>query len=483
VKPRIFLADPLVRLRNTSRRGSLFIKRRPLAAFLVLLGLLLALIVISNLWPQPQPAEIVQTQTKKVEVYQIGTAPKIRVQAQIKKTGVITINALTSGVISQIHQVEGNRLVPGSSLVSIASNYQGGNISSVQRQIAQQQYKQTLETYPIQKELITKQREVAQKTDENNDQLRDIAGKSLQETRDLISLNENILGTIDTNLSTLEQDPTSNAALILSTKQLKSQFLSATSQARNALRNTEYQADPNKPQASLSDISRDITLKQLEMQDKQLEIGKELSRLQVVLAQVSESMYYPTSPFNGVVERVLVKPNEAVSPGTPLMVISQDVWDDPVSAIAYVSHDIASRVSVVEPSILYLGTTPISVTPYYVSTEAVQGQLYAVYYPIAEDMNKAVSDKEYIRVEIPLGLPDTSAAIPFVPLDVVYQSQNRSYLFVVDGDTARSREVTLGQVMGRFVEVESGLHLGDQIIVNRTVIEGEKVEVDPLQTK
>jgi multidrug efflux pump subunit AcrA (membrane-fusion protein) len=40
---------------------------------------------------------------------------------------------------------------------------------------------------------------------------------------------------------------------------------------------------------------------------------------------------------------------------------------------------------------------------------------------------------------------------------------------------AKSRELTLGPVYGQFVQVETGLGAGDRVIVNRNVIEGDKV--------
>lgn len=457
-----------------------FVDKRPLLFFLFLLGLLVLLIIFSNLIQNKQP---VQKETaavvKPVSVYQIGTAPKITVQAVTKKSGVIQITALSNGVIDKIHHVEGDTIKRGEPLVSMSSNYQGSNTFSIQRQIAQQQYNGLLKTYPDQKSAIKKQREIAEKTEENAEDLRSISEQSLSETQNLISLNEDILRTLDEDLRTLEQNPVANRAMILATKQLKSQFTSATNQARSNQRTTQYQASDDKPPAEIAELQKELTIKQLDIQLKQLDLNKEVTRLQAALAQVNEAIMFPVAPFSGTVQRVLVKEKQSVTSGTLLMVFAQAAEEDPITAVAFVSRDIAQRISRFEPSILHLGDAyTYTSLPSFVSSEAVEGTLYAAYYPIPDDMTGKVVSEGFITVEIPIGYPDTGAVIPFVPLDAVYVTRDSAYVFVVQDGRAKSKEVMLGQVYGRFVEITGGLGAGTQIILDRTVIEGDKVEVD-----
>lgn len=464
--------------RQISTKTLIFIDKRPIRSFLILLGVVLGLIIISNSLPQAKKEAPKVEIVKTVKLYRIGKAARISAQAQIKKTGVIQITAQAPGIISFIHKFEGESVSKGTLLVSISSNYYGGNSTSLQRQIAQKQYEGVSATYPTQKEVIQKQKEQAQKSDENSDLLRDITSKSNQETQNLITLNEQILKTLDEDLAKLQLDPTTNRQLILTTQQLKSQYLASTNQAKAALRSSEFQSASDKPSAQLSDLTREITIKQLEIQEKQLDINKEISKLQLALAQVNEAIYFPTAPFSGIVERVFVKPFESVNLGTPLFIISQTKEEDPITAIAFVSKDIAQRVSLLEESILHLGNTTYATRPYFISTEAVQGTLYAIYYPLPEELSPAVVSGGYITVDIPVGYPDTAGAAPFVPIDAIYQTQTNSYLFVEEDKKAKSREVKLGQVFGSFVEIESGIETGDSIILNRNIIEGDKVQAE-----
>ncbi len=81
----------------------------------------------------------------------------------------------------------------------------------------------------------------------------------------------------------------------------------------------------------------------------------------------------------------------------------------------------------------------------------------------------------FISVEMPIGMADTTMVATYVPLDAVYQTREKAYVFVKNGDTAKSRDVVLGQVFGDSVEIVSGLKNGDQVILNRNIIAGDKI--------
>lgn len=453
-----------------------FIDRRPLLFFFTLLGILLLLIIGNSLLQRPKVEKKEEEQRiKTVDVYQIGTAPKITVQAVTKKSGVIQIVALTSGIIDTIYHKEGDAVSHGEKLLGMVTTYQGKNALSLQRQIAQTQYNSIFETYTLQKEILEKQKELAEKTDDNSDALRNITEQSIGETQSLISLNEDILKTLDENLKTLEQNPVTNKDLILATKQLKSQFLSATNQARSGLRTSQYQANDNNPQSTLGRVQKEITINQLDVQQKQLDLNREISRLQFLVAKVNEELMVPVAPFRGTIQRVFVKEKQQVNPGAPLMVLSQVAEEDPITAVAFVSKDIADRVSRFESSVLHFGSTTFATLPTFVSTEAVEGTLYAIYYPIPDNFNRNVVSEGIITVEIPIGYPDTGTTIPFVPLDALYITQDKAYVFVIEKGVTRSRVITFGLVYGRFAEITQGLKTGDQIILDRTIIEGDLV--------
>lgn len=465
---------------KAKKRALIYVDKKPFESFFAVLGLFLLLIVISSLLGTPKQEEKKQVAAaKQVTVYTVGSAPKLTVQAQVEKSGVVHISALTPGVIQTIRKQVGQKVKKGEVLFNLSTNYQGGNSASLSRQLSQTQYQNIVDTYDTQKDMIRKQRDIAEKTDAQADQLRSIADQALHDTNDLINLNNDILSQIDKNIAQLEQTNVngSNDALILSTKELKSQFLSANNQAKQASRTAQLNSSEDQPPAQLSTIQKELTLQQLTIQDKMLDLNREVSRIQLQIARVTEAMMFPSAPFAGTVEKVFVKVGQQVNPGTELMVLSESTQDDPVIAIAYVSADIAHRISKLETSVIHVdSSTSFEAQPTYITQEAIQGSLYGVFFDIPEKYASRLTEKGFITIQLPIGYYNTSSVIPYVPIDAVYQTKEQDYVFVDDNGKAIAKTVELGNVFGSFVEVTNGLVSQDKVILDRNVIADDKVE-------
>lgn len=454
-------------------------EKRPVSTFLGLLFMLLGLIILSSVTNRPREAvKETALPTKEVEVYTIGTSPKITVQAQIEKSGVIKVVSLGSGVVQSINAEVGQVVSQGTNLVSMSTNYQGGNAFSLQRQLAQVQFKNAAETYKTNKELIDKQRELAEKSDKNSDELRIISNQSLEAARGLVNLNNEILTTLEAQQAELIAGNGGgvNDGAILQTKQLRSQLMAGNNQLEAGLRASEYSGADDKIPAELSNLSKDIALKQLDLQRKALNLNVEISKLNLTLAQINEAMMFPVSPVAGVVERIFVRKGQAVTPGTPLVQVSGN--SESLIAVALLSREMAEGVSRAKVSTLILGKESFDEVPFYVSSEATDGSLYTAHFQVPSEFASQVTDKGYIVIEIPIDFPKTGSSIPFIPIDAVFQTQDQAFVFVEENAAAQSRKVSLGKVVGRFVEVKQGLGESDRVILNRNVIAGDPVRID-----
>ncbi len=287
--------------KNAYTRSTRFIKLRPLASFLILLGLLLVFLIAGRLF-QPQPEEKGEQQiTKNVNVYSIGEGPQAEFQAKVEKSGVVKIIAQSGGIVQNIPVKEGQEVTKGQLIVSLANNYQGGNAASVQRQIAQTQYQNAIDSYGPQMDLINKQRDVATASAGQAQQTRDITRQSVNDTNGLIDANEDQLDKLREQYETLQQNPPeSTDATYTAYQQLPgqiNQLQGGINQLRASQRTGDLQSAEDKSPALLSNLQKEIALKQLEVQEKSINLGKEVSRLQVSLAYVSEALMYPSSPF------------------------------------------------------------------------------------------------------------------------------------------------------------------------------------------
>lgn len=459
------------------KKTTSFIKRRPLGSFFIALGLLLFVIIVGNILQRPEEKAPSTPRVKTVSVYSIGDTPKATFQAKIEKAGVVKIIAQTGGVVQRITISDGERVNKGQTVIVLSSNYQGGNAPAVQTQIARKQYQNVLDTFDQQKDLITKQREVANKTDENADKLREIQRESIDETNNLITDNQNLLDDMRDSVEALiAANNPANADTILQLQGSINQLQGGVNQLRLAQRNTEYQSSDDNPPARLSDLQKEVTLTQLDIQEKGLELNKQVSRLQLSLAFINEQLMYPASPFTGRVERVHVDVGQLVSPGTILATIAAD--DISTTAVLLVPENISKIILQGEPSELIIDGKTIAVTPYHVSTQATDGQLYSVLYNIPEEHQASVAANESIAINVPIAPADVVAALdPFIPIDAVYQTQDKAFVLVAEDGKAVSKEIILGNVYGSYVEALRGLSSGDEVILDRNVIAGEEVKI------
>ncbi len=463
--------------KNTYHRSVTFIKQRPVGSFFLILGLLLVLLIVSKFIQQTPPEKAPERVTRAVEVYSIGDGPKATYQARIDKTGVITIIAQSPGIVQNISVKEGDKINKGQQIISLSSNYQGGNAASVQRQIAQTQYQNVLDTFGTQNSLIQSQKDVATASAENEQRTRDITRQSLGETSDLVNANQDQLNSINDTLKLLKQSNTNGSSdqQIGELEGSANQLQSGLNQLRAAQRTSEYQASNENPPAIIANAQKEAALKQLDIQQKTLELNRDVSHLQVQLAYVNEAAFYPASPFTGTVQSIAVRKGQMVNAGTELATIAAD--DIESTAFLQVPQAVAAMLSTGEPSIIQKKNKKISITPLYVATEATSGQLYAVKYDIPSEYQDLFSNGEYVSIQVPLKASDTSSAVPLIPIDAVYQTQDKSFVLVAEKNKAISKDIQVGEVFGDYVEVESGLKRGDQVILNRNVIADDTVKI------
>ncbi len=442
--------------------------QNPFVSLFVVLGLLLITIAISNYLQKPVALEPVTTQIRAVTTYSVGEAPRIDVSAQVEQSQVVTIVSLSGGIIRNIPVKVGQPVYRGQQIASLSTDYYGNNAAYVQKKIAQTQYDNVVETYDTQKELINKQKEVAEKQAENSEELRQIANDSIAETKELLELNESMLVGVDLAISNA-----TTSAEISQLNTQKAQLMSGINQIRAGLRQAKYQGSEDTPPSQLAKISKEITLEQINIQEKALEMSKTISELQLKLAKIQAATMYPGTPVAGTVERIHVQKNQMVSPGTPIATIKANTGA--TQLIARVSKSTATKISRSETTKVLINNQIVELYPDHVSSVATDGSLYTITYTLPEEYSASFTNKGQVILSIPLGSADTTAVVPYLPLESVHQSELESTVFILDGETVISKTVSLGEIDGRFVAIESGLESGDQIILDRDIIEGQTV--------
>lgn len=463
---------------------SRLVTARPLITFVVGLAVLVALIVVGDRLRQPAPpAAEPEPVAQAVEVYEVGGTPTLMVQAKVEKSGVVKIVAQTSGVVQKIKVTEGGRIKRGQAIVSLSTSPNGGNIAALTSNISSKNYQFLVDTYDAQKQLIQRSRDMAIKAEAQSSELREIARQSYDETKGLIALNEDIVKGLDAQIRTLEQTNVggANDAVILQFKQAKAGTLSALNGLKSGQRSAEYANSNDQEAAQLAVLTKDQALQQLDLQEKTLALNKDLAQLNLRISQISASLMSPSSTCPGVVERIHVKVGEVVNPGTVIATIKSD--DNDATAVVRTSQAIAESVSLLEPSYVTIDGQAVAITPRYISTEPTEGSFHTILYSLPELYRGEVTNNSYVEIKLPVGAGKyQQSQKPFIPIDAIYQTQDKALVNVVSTDetghaVAKSEELQLGAVTGQFVEVLSGLNAGDRVIINRSILDGQRVSV------
>jgi len=476
-----------LRLQKAFKDTTTQINRRPVLSVVLLLALLFVLVVVGNMLRKPDEAVTEQEPpATPVNVYSQNEQPMMEFTAKVEKSGVITILAQTPGIVRSINVTEGKAVGQGSSLVTLASNYQGSSAPTLSRQIAERNTQFNKETYDIQKDIIVKQRDLAHSGNVQAEDMREMTRQSLDDTRGLIKQNEELFNILEQQIKILESNPPSpmNDANILQAKQGKAGVSSALNSLRTGLRTAEYQSSEDEAPAESTDRSKDLTLRQLDLQEKSLDLSRDLSDLSLKLARVSEQAMYPASPCAGTVERVFVKVGDSVNPGTPIATIRANKTQ--ANAVVAVPVEISRQVNQLEPSTFVLNGKNTQVYPRYVSSEATEGSLYGVYYTLPDELADLVTQGTTIAVRIPVGGKTTVSKDVIAPIDSIYQTSDKAFVYVVttatqsaeagqSGQAAELREVVLGNITGEYVRVDSGLQPTDQVITTRGITNGQRV--------
>lgn len=113
---------------------------RPILSFLVLLGILFGVILLGNTLRNPEVQENnTQKSPQNVEIFTLDATPRFTVSGNIEDSGVITVQAQTSGIITDIRKKEGSQVTRGNTLLSISDTYLGGSSTYVSQQIQERQ--------------------------------------------------------------------------------------------------------------------------------------------------------------------------------------------------------------------------------------------------------------------------------------------------------------------------------------------------------
>lgn len=82
---------------------------------------------------------------------------------------------------------------------------------------------------------------------------------------------------------------------------------------------------------------------------------------------------------------------------------------------------------------------------------------------LVDNPNLLLKPGMFVKTEI---VVDQAIEAIIIPKEIIRTSQNKSFVFIADGTTAMQCEITTGISNDTYIEVKSGLYLGDKLIVD-----------------
>jgi multidrug efflux pump subunit AcrA (membrane-fusion protein) len=397
----------------------------------------------------------------------------------VEQSGIVQIVALQSGIVNQINVREGDEVRGGQSLLNLANNFLGANIAAVQSRRATLAYEANRENFETSMEIIEARREQVGLQRDNDEAIRDIRRQSRDDTSDVLRLFDNQLRAIRDGINDLENI---NVLTVQQEQELtglrsaQSTIQAQTVSLRATIRSTDYELDRDGAAWQLGQSTYELTLRQLEIEERSLELGRQMSALDLQIANINASLMRPTSPFAGRIEHINVRVGDLVGPGQVLMTIAAPNRTSRLAA--RVDERLISSIDASRSALISINDVLMPLDISHLSSVPTVGATYNVTFDLDALSSSQVTNGAHLEIRLPL--IDSYNHRILLPIDIVYQTTTQDYVLVAelndDGNyIATLQEITLGRIIGSMVEVPFGLTTDSLVIVDRGVMAGEQI--------
>ncbi len=197
------------------------------------------------------------------------------------------------------------------------------------------------------------------------------------------------------------------------------------------------------------------------------------AKLNADIARSNEQVFTPFAPFSGRIEAIFVSKGDLVAPGTPIASIAGNAKRSILRA-----EIPASLALLVDPKGNHRVTLPsgetTSITLAHISANPTTADSFQATFILPDTEARFLGDTTLLTIT--LALRNTADTI-FIPLSATNIDRDSASVLIDRNGTAEYAPVTLGQSRGTFIEVTSGLSLGDRIILDHSVRPGNKITI------
>lgn len=184
---------------NLMKKISVLISRYPLVVLLIALGIIYGVILISIfLRTDTENDDVYSIGAKKVQAIRMHDSRYATVYARVDKDGEVMIVSQTSGIVSDVHITDGQKVARGQRMIQLTDTYGGGNSAAIAYKIAERQNALQRETFEKNMSIVDDQRDDVSKTDDKASSIErkqfTIQKRNLEAQRDIVQLQQQQAG-------------------------------------------------------------------------------------------------------------------------------------------------------------------------------------------------------------------------------------------------------------------------------------------------
>lgn len=274
-----------------------------------------------------------------------------------------------------------------------------------------------------------------------------------------------------TTLVTLTNDYGVNATRLSAEKtRLESEFTARVFSLQEEINRREQKiADDND---ELTDREEKNAIQALKVELERLRLNRETARLDAQIANASDAILRPKSLAAGTVEFIGVRTGENINAGTLIATIRGSKSVDTLTAS--LPNEIARFLNPNGVATLVLGDERLPLSQGYLSQGENSLGLRSLTFPLTGESAHKLTESEFVNILLPL---KNNAHQFFVPIDAILSGAAGDSVIVLGANNlAEEKSIVLGDTIGSFVMVKSGLGENDEVIMNRSIAPGETVE-------
>ncbi len=440
---------------------------------------------------EPKVDRVEVSSTKEVEVFDLS---KDQTPLSFTKNGVadsdriVYLSPQISGRVTDIKVKVGDRVRKGATLVTLGNSL-STDISDIQNQTAEQSLNIASQsqayTYDLSFQAVQSAQtglELAEESYQNavlnKKNAEDIYDIQIDNAEDDLDDAEDARDDAEDYLDDLEDDPDATADEISAAEDALDRAEDAVDAAETALDllETNYDSQIDQLNFAISSYGKQYELAQTQLESAYQsaslqQLGADSQLIQAAsgakISRITSNQKNLTAPIDGVITEITAKEDSLVNPGQTLVKIENAG-----------NLTVKTSLNEYEATLIHTGDT-VKIDTSIGRVSSISPSLNSVTkkidVEISIDRPGLIIPGSFVKIEFTTE-PENRI---FIPLNSIHVNDTGDFVKVIEDDKVTTKKITIGEIIGDYVEIKTGLNGTEKIIRTATnlVEDGDLVKI------